>query len=104
MTRRAEAMIMTLNPGEATEDQPANEHPRCEQWMFVLSGSGSATVISKGKRRTAKLRPGSLLVIERGERHQIRASGARPLRALNFYVPPAYTKSGDLKKAAKKST
>lgn len=40
------------------------------------------------------LRPGSLLLIERGERHEIRATGDAPLKTVNFYSPPAYTATG----------
>jgi mannose-6-phosphate isomerase-like protein (cupin superfamily) len=36
-----------------------------------------------------------LLLIERGERHEIRKNGREPLRTLNVYVPPAYTMKGD---------
>jgi mannose-6-phosphate isomerase-like protein (cupin superfamily) len=57
----------------------------------VLSGTGTATV--NGKRYA--LGAGSLVLIERGDTHEIRNSGRTPLKTLNFYVPPAYTSSGD---------
>jgi mannose-6-phosphate isomerase-like protein (cupin superfamily) len=41
------------------------------------------------------LRKNVLLLIEHGDRHEIRNTGRTLLRTLNFYVPPAYTKSGD---------
>jgi oxalate decarboxylase/phosphoglucose isomerase-like protein (cupin superfamily) len=41
------------------------------------------------------LRAGTLLLIEHGDQHEICNNGREPLRTLNFYVPPAYTKSGD---------
>jgi mannose-6-phosphate isomerase-like protein (cupin superfamily) len=43
------------------------------------------------------LQPNSLLVIERGERHQIKNTGRRQLATLNIYVPPAYTGDGELR-------
>ena len=46
-------------------------------------------------RRRTNLRAGSLVLIERGDRHEIRNTGPTPLRTLNIYVPPAYTKDGD---------
>ena len=46
-------------------------------------------------RRRTNLRAGSLVLIERGDRHEIRNTGRTPLRTLNIYVPPAYTKDGD---------
>jgi mannose-6-phosphate isomerase-like protein (cupin superfamily) len=99
-TRSAEAAMMTLKPGQSTSDAPENEHPRCEQWLFVLSGSGRAVV---GKRRVA-IKPNSLLLIEKGEAHQITNTGRTPLVTLNFYAPPAYTKAGDLKLLARVPT
>ena len=75
---------------------PANRHyekfnqHEGEEWLYVLSGNGTAIV--NGHRR--QLRRGSLLLIERGETHEIRNTGRRVLRTLNFYVPPAYTSKG----------
>src|SRR3954465_3204052 len=88
-TRLAQAAMMTLRPGQSSEEQPANEHPRCEQWLFVLRGVGRAIVGKTGKTRSQPLRAGSLLVIERGEAHQITCTGRVPLKTLNLYVPPA---------------
>lgn len=100
-TRQAQAAVMELRPGGASDEQASNEHPRCEQWLLVTTGTGSATVISKrGRRRQVKLKRGSLLVIERGERHLIRNTGRRLLSTINFYVPPAYSKQGNLLPAA----
>jgi mannose-6-phosphate isomerase-like protein (cupin superfamily) len=57
----------------------------------VVSGTGVATV----NRRRHPLKAGTLLLIERGDEHEVRASGRRPLRTLNIYVPPAYEADGD---------
>jgi mannose-6-phosphate isomerase-like protein (cupin superfamily) len=91
---------MTLKPGQSTSDEPVNEHPRCEQWLFVVSGTGRAIV---GRRR-AKLGDGSLLLIEQGQPHRITNTGRRPLVTLNVYAPPAYTSGGDLKVIARVPT
>ena len=40
------------------------------------------------------LRRNTLLLIRRGDRHEIRNSGVSMLRTLNLYVPPAYTPAG----------
>jgi len=81
---------MTLGPG-GCEGGPDNRHRGADQWLFVQSGSGIAIV--NGRR--VRLRAGSVVLIERGDRHEIRNTGRTPLRTLNVYVPPAYTKSGD---------
>ena len=88
--RRSQAAAMTLAPGDA-EGGPDNRHRGADQWLFVEAGSGAAVV--NGRRHA--LRPGSLVLIERGERHEIRNTGRTPLRTLSVYVPPAYTTGGD---------
>jgi mannose-6-phosphate isomerase-like protein (cupin superfamily) len=96
-TAKAEAAMMTLRRGQSSSKKIENEHPRCEQWLFVVRGSGKAAV---GKR-SITLKTNSLLVIEPGEPHRITNTGKSQLVTLNFYVPPAYTKTGDVKAVAK---
>jgi mannose-6-phosphate isomerase-like protein (cupin superfamily) len=90
-TRGAQAATMTLAPGASSDEDSANEHPWAEQWLYVVSGTGTARV---GKR-TVRLREGSLLVIEKREPHRIRAGRRSRLVTLNVYVPPAYDPSGE---------
>ena len=104
VTRAAQAAIMILQPGATSDDDLSNEHPRCEQWLYVIAGSGTATVARSFAKRTIKLKTGSLLTIEKNELHQIQNTGSRPLRTLNIYVPPAYTQGGEVKASAKKQT
>src|SRR5829696_5081684 len=94
-TGSAQAAMMTLKPGGSTGEHVENEHPNAEQWLFVVAGTGRATV----GRRTLKIAANSLLLIEKGERHKITNTGKSPLVTLNFYCPPAYKKSGDVKLA-----
>lgn len=88
--RKAQAAEMVLSPGDR-EGGPENVHRGADQWLFVVSGTGVAIV--DGARRT--LRAGSLLVIERGERHEIRNTGRTLLKTLNVYSPPAYRDDGE---------
>jgi mannose-6-phosphate isomerase-like protein (cupin superfamily) len=95
-THSAQAAMMTLRPGGTSEDEPANEHRRSEQWMFVVEGSGEALVgKERGALRRVKLAKNSLLVIEKGELHQIKNTGKKSLITLNVYAPPAYDKAGE---------
>jgi mannose-6-phosphate isomerase-like protein (cupin superfamily) len=97
----SQAAMMALKPGQSTsEEGPVNEHPRCEQWIYVVRGTGRATV---GKRRAA-IKEGSLLLIEKGEPHEIVNTGRRPLVTLNLYAPRAYTSAGDLRLTARVPT
>jgi mannose-6-phosphate isomerase-like protein (cupin superfamily) len=88
--RRAQCAEMSIPPGDA-EGGPGNRHRGADQWLFVVSGTGTAI---GGGRRYA-LRAGTLLLIAKGERHEIRSTGRGLLRTINVYVPPAYTQGGD---------
>ncbi|MDB4954328.1 MAG: tetracenomycin polyketide synthesis protein [Myxococcales bacterium] len=90
-TKLSQAAMMILGPGQASQEQSGNEHAWAEQWLYVVSGTGSARV---GKR-TVKLRPRTLLLIERHEPHQITNTGRHSLVTLNVYAPPAYDKAGE---------
>ena len=93
---RSQAAEMVIAPGEA-EGDPENSHHGTDQWLYVVSGTGRALV--NGQRYP--LRAGSLLLIERGDTHEIRNTGRLPLRTLNIYVPPGYTAGGNELPAAK---
>ena len=90
--RKAQAAEMVIAPG-GSEGGPDNRHRGADQWLFVLSGSGVATV--EGRR--VPLKAGTLLVIEKGERHEVRSTGRTLLKTLNFYYPPAFDSEGDPK-------
>lgn len=88
---------MVIEPGQA-EGGPTNRHRGTDQWLYVVSGTGTAVV--NGQRFS--LRPATLMLIERRDQHEIRNNGRTLLRTLNVYVPPAYTKSGKELPPAKK--
>jgi mannose-6-phosphate isomerase-like protein (cupin superfamily) len=95
--KRSQAAEMVLPPGES-EGGPDNRHRGADQWLFVVSGTGQATV--NGRRYRLKER--TLLLIERGDTHEIKNTGRERLVTLNIYVPPAYTAGGDELPAGKK--
>ena len=86
----SQAAEMVLAP-KKTEGGPDNRHLGSDQWLYVVSGRGTATI--RGKRHS--LKPGMLILIERGETHEIRSSSKSRLQTVNFYVPPAYDKNGE---------
>ena len=94
-TASSQAAVMVLKPGQSSSEQPENEHPRSEQWVYVISGTGRAIV--EGRRQA--LKDGSLLLVEKGEAHQVTNTGRRPMVTVNVYAPPAYTDAGDLRPA-----
>jgi mannose-6-phosphate isomerase-like protein (cupin superfamily) len=96
-TRSLQAAKMTLRPGAVSDSEPSNEHPHSEQWLFVIDGTGEVLI---GKRRSSlrriKITRNSLLLIEKGELHQIQNTGRQSLSAITFYAPPAYDDDGEL--------
>ena len=86
---RAQAAEMVIAPGDA-EGGPDNDHKGADQWLFVVEGTGTATV--NGRKR--RLKKGMLLLIDRRDRHEIRNTSKKLLRTLNFYVPPAFKARG----------
>jgi mannose-6-phosphate isomerase-like protein (cupin superfamily) len=93
---RCQFAEMVLKAG-AVEGGPHNRHRGADQWLFVVSGKGVAIV--NGNKRS--LRKWSLILIAKGETHEIRNTGTTPLRTLNAYSPPAYDSSGDPLSAGK---
>lgn len=87
---RSQAASMVIKPG-GSEGGGANSHHGADQWLYVESGTGEAIV--NGHRYS--LEPGALMLIQRGDKHEIRNTGSQPLKTLNFYVPPAYAQNGD---------
>lgn len=96
--KRSQAVEMVIPPGDA-EGDPGNRHKGADQWLYVLEGRGSALI---NGRRFAMGR-GTLLLIERGDRHEIRNTGRTLLRTLNIYVPPAYTGDEKERPAARRA-
>src|SRR4051794_5548266 len=81
---RSQAAEMVLPPGE-TEGGPNNRHRGADQWLFVVAGRGQARI----NGRPYPLREHTLLLIERGDFHEIKnTSRSDKLVTLNFYVPP----------------
>jgi mannose-6-phosphate isomerase-like protein (cupin superfamily) len=81
---------MVLTPGKS-EGSTQNRHRDSDQWLLVIRGTGIAIV----NGRPLSSGPGCALLIEHGDRHEIRNDGNADLVTLNFYVPPGYTTDGD---------
>ena len=94
--RRVQCAEMVIAPGDS-EGGEDNRHRGADQWLYVVEGCGVATVEVDGRRRRVRLEPGRLLVIEKGERHEVRNTGDALLRTLNFYYPPSFRRDGDPK-------
>jgi mannose-6-phosphate isomerase-like protein (cupin superfamily) len=82
---KSQSAVMVLAPG-GKEGGPDNFHRGADQWLYVVEGTGAAII--NGHRKA--LKAGTLLLIEAGDRHEIRNTGRTPLKTVNVYVPPAY--------------
>lgn len=87
---RSQAASMVIEAG-GREGGPDNRHHGADQWLYVESGHGEARI----NGHKYPLEAGSLVLIQRGDRHEIVNTGRSTLRTLNIYVPPAYTYDGD---------
>ncbi|MFZ0853796.1 MAG: cupin domain-containing protein [Hyphomicrobiaceae bacterium] len=61
-----------------------NQHRGADQWLFVVEGTGVAVI------NGTNLKPGRILLIEAGDRHEIRNTGRSLMKTINIYSPPAY--------------
>ncbi|HEY2396601.1 MAG TPA: cupin domain-containing protein [Rudaea sp.] len=86
----AQAAELVIEAGDH-EGGPDNVHHGADQWVYVVSGTGAATI--DGRR--APLKAGTLLVIERGEHHELRNTGRNLLKMMMFYSPPAFDEEGN---------
>jgi len=94
---RSQGAVKVLPKG-GCEGGPDNRHRGADQWLMVISGTGAATI----NGRKVPLRAGSMVLIERGDRHEIRNTGRSLLKTVSVYVLPAYTAAGDELEAGKK--
>jgi mannose-6-phosphate isomerase-like protein (cupin superfamily) len=86
----SQAATMVIEAG-GKEGGADNCHHGADQWLYVESGNGEARI----NGHTYSMSGGSLILIQRGDRHEIVNTGRSPLNTLNFYVPPAYKFDGD---------
>lgn len=84
-TAHTQVATMALEQGK-TSGEYGTDHPHADQVLLVLSGEGEAKVEGKSH----DLREGDVLIVEAGEKHQIKGTSADPLKTINFYSPIAY--------------
>jgi mannose-6-phosphate isomerase-like protein (cupin superfamily) len=82
---KSQGAVMVLAVG-GKEGGPDNFHRGADQWLYVVEGSGIAII---NGHKTA-LKAGTIVLIEAGDRHEIRNTGRSLLKTVSVYVPPAY--------------
>src|SRR5262245_50441352 len=86
---RSQAAVMVLTPG-SKEGSADNHHAGADQWLVVVEGTGTAVI--NGHR--TPLKPGKVVLIEAGDRHEICNTGRGLLKTVSVYLPPAYRSDG----------
>jgi mannose-6-phosphate isomerase-like protein (cupin superfamily) len=88
---RSQAAVMVLAVG-GKEGDSDNRHQGADQWLLVVEGSGAAVI----NGRSVQLKSGKIVLIEAGDRHEIRNTGRTLLKTVSVYVPPAYREDTEL--------
>lgn len=81
----SQAAVMVIPPGDS-EGGPGNNHRASDQWLYIVEGTGQAIV----NGHSYELTPGVVMLIERGDIHELKATGRSALKTINIYVPPAF--------------
>jgi mannose-6-phosphate isomerase-like protein (cupin superfamily) len=82
---RSQTAVMVL-PAGGKEGGPDNNHRGADQWLFVVEGTGTAII----NGHKTSLKAGTMVLIEAGDRHEIRNTGRSLLKTVSVYVPPAF--------------
>lgn len=83
--QHSQAGTLVIEPGRSVGGRD-NKHRGADQWIYVESGEGEATV----GESVVPMSKGTLILVQRGEPHGFRNTGLDALKILTFYVPPAY--------------
>ncbi len=90
-TGRSQAATMVLEPGKSiAQNEVAGD--ACDQWVYVTRGEGRAYVGGCW----LDIKAGSLLLIEAGESHEIRATGRIPLETISICATPVDDTTSDI--------
>jgi mannose-6-phosphate isomerase-like protein (cupin superfamily) len=88
--KKSQGAVMVLGPGD-TEGGSDNRHKGADQWLYVTEGTGAAVI----NGHKLPLKPGTLVLIEAGDTHEIRNTGRGTLKTVSIYLPPAYDREGE---------
>lgn len=73
--------IMRVEPGQTVS--PAHCHPKGEEMLYIISGSGKVYIDGTIYPLTA----GSVVLFEKGKVHMVRNSGSEELKVACFFAP-----------------
>ncbi len=77
-------VLMSLKPGEEIGEEV---HENVDQFFRIEKGKGIAIVEVDGKNVEHKLTNGSVIIIPKGTRHNIKNNGKKDLKLYTIYSP-----------------
>lgn len=75
------ACVIRVMPGETV--RPAHAHPRSEELIYLLTGSGQVMI----EGETGDVRAGSAVLFEQGKVHMLRNTGDVEMKVICFFAP-----------------
>ena len=82
-TERSQLVLMAVQPGDEIGEET---HEGIDQVLAFVAGEGEAVVEGAGR----PVRPGSVVVIPSGTRHNFIAGGSTALKLYTVYTPPEH--------------
>lgn len=82
-TDRSQLVLMAVQPGDEIGEET---HEGIDQVLAFVAGEGEAVV----EGESTPVRPGSVVVIPSGTRHNFIARGASALKLYTVYTPPEH--------------
>ncbi|MCL5006761.1 MAG: cupin domain-containing protein [Patescibacteria group bacterium] len=79
--KNSQLVVMSVPPQEEIGEET---HPRVEQTLFFLSGTGRAVLDGK----VSQISAGSAVVVTPGTKHNFFNTGVEPLTIITVYSPP----------------
>jgi mannose-6-phosphate isomerase-like protein (cupin superfamily) len=74
--------VIRIPPGEKV--RPAHSHPRGEEVIYIISGSGRVLVAGE----VAEIRSGSAILFPQGAVHMVHNTGSEEMKVICFFAPP----------------
>lgn len=80
---KSQLVIMSLRPGEDIGDET---HADVDQMLYAVKGAGVAVI--EGVEHP--LEKGAVFCVPKGTRHNVKNTGAEPLKLFTVYAPPQH--------------
>lgn len=82
-TEQSQVVLMTITPGDAIGEEVHDDH---DQFLAFVSGEGEVVLDGRRHRVVAE----HLVFVPAGTRHDVRNTGADPMRIVTTYAPPEH--------------